>query len=115
MMSSIVWVSSRGMTFRMESSICANFRSVSSMRVPGTPRTCSLMSPASTVGKKSRPTSGNRASETPTKARKPETTSARCCRVQPSHAPYAPRRRAKPRSNAPKKPPCAWSSPWRMR
>ncbi len=49
------------MTVRIVSSICANLRSVSSMRVPGTPRTCSLMRPASTVGKKSRPTSGKSA------------------------------------------------------
>jgi len=56
--SSMVSISSGGITVRIVRSIAASRFSVSSMRVPGTPRTCSLMSPASTVGKKSRPMSG---------------------------------------------------------
>src|SRR6202142_3710548 len=60
-MSSMVWISWAGMTPRMVSSTRAMRFSVSSMRVPGGPRTWSFRSPASTEGKKSRPTRGKRA------------------------------------------------------
>ncbi len=88
MLSSIVWISAAGMTVRIESSICANLRSVSSMRVPGTPRTCSLMRPASTLGKKSRPDEREGGPcDAATKATKPETTSARRSSAQASQLP----------------------------
>ncbi len=60
--SSSVSISSAGMTPRIVRSIAAIRFSDSSMRVPGGSRQCSLISPASTDGKKSRPTSWNRAS-----------------------------------------------------
>ena len=73
MLSSIVAISSGGMTVLIVSSIAAKRFSLSSIRVPGGPRTWSFTSPASTVGKKSRPMSGKSASERQTKPRKPAT------------------------------------------
>ena len=87
MLSSMVSICAGGMTVRMSSSMRANRFSVSSMRVPGVPRTCSLMSPASTLGKKSRPTSGNRNSEAVTNDRKAVMARDRLASAQASQPP----------------------------
>ena len=77
-----------GMTPRMVSSMRAMRFSVSSMRVPGGPRTWSLMRPASTLGKKSRPTSGK--SESERRHEREEADDERCAGAASAQAEPAP-------------------------
>src|SRR4029453_18774965 len=60
MLSRIMARSLSGTISRMASSTWPKMRSVCSMRVPAGARTCSLICPASTLGKKSWPIIGNK-------------------------------------------------------
>jgi hypothetical protein len=96
----MVSISSAGITPRIVRSIAAIRFSLSSSRVPGAPRTWSLMRPASTVGKKSRPTSEIKDSEPAISSVNATTTNARCCSAHARPRPYPARSRENPRSNA---------------
>lgn len=78
MLSINVSICDGGMTCLISSSISTKRRSVSSIRVPGWPRACSLMRPASTDGKKSWPSSGNRLSDATNRNRNAPIVMPRC-------------------------------------
>ena len=72
-LSTIADSSSCGMTWRTSRSIWATIWVVSSMRVPGWVRTCKVIWPESTAGKKSSPRNGTSTIDTATAPRNPNT------------------------------------------
>jgi hypothetical protein len=72
-----------GIISRIATSIASAMRAVSSMRVPVAARKCRRIWPASTVGKKSRPSTGYRKHDTTVNPRKP---SAKALRFSNSDA-----------------------------
>ncbi len=68
MLSMMLEISLGGICWRMKLSIRSHRPAVSSIRVPARARRCSLNCPASTRGKKSRPSQGTRSTNEPTHA-----------------------------------------------
>ena len=82
MLSRITLICPLPTSWRMADSTCAKYCCVVSSRVPGGARTCRRIWPASTSGKKSRPSSGNSGSDSAMIARNASTVTFGCDSAQ---------------------------------